>query len=372
MRPTVPIVVVAPDKLKGSATAAQAAAAISQGIRDRLPRAVVREIPIADGGDGTVDAALSAGWQRVDLVAEDALGNEGPTHFAMRDGVAIVELAQICGLVKLGDGRDPMGAGTEGLGTAIAHALDLGVHEVVIGLGGSASTDGGAGMLRRLGARTLGVEGRGGAPLAGISGLDLGGLSSKLAEVTFTLAADVDNPLLGPRGAAAVFAPQKGASPEQVVQLEDALARWAVVVGEATGRDVSDSPGAGAAGGAGFAALAVLNATRKSGVEVVLDLVGFDAASRDATLVVTGEGALDVQTLEGKAPAGVARRARAAGVPVVAVAGRNSLSADQIRAAGFRQVYTLSSVEPDPAKSMARAVDLLRLVGAQIANDLWF
>ncbi|MCE5289957.1 MAG: glycerate kinase [Nocardiaceae bacterium] len=372
MGTTVPIVVVAPDKLKGSATAAQAAAAISRGIVDRLPRAIVREIPIADGGDGTVDAALSAGWQRIDLVAEDALGVLRPTYFAMQDGVAIVELAQICGLVKLGDRRDPMGAGTEGLGTAIAHALDLGVHEIVIGLGGSASTDGGAGMLRRLGARTLGVEGRGGAVLAGISRLDLGGLSSKIADVTFTLAADVDNPLLGPRGAAAVFAPQKGATPGQVDELEQSLARWSAVVGAATGRDVSDCPGAGAAGGAGFAAMAVLNSARKSGVEVVLDLVGFDAASRDATLVVTGEGALDVQTLDGKAPAGVARRARAAGVPVVAVVGRNSLSSDQIRDAGFRQVYTLSSLEPDPEKSMAEALQLLRLIGAQIANDLWF
>ncbi|CAM3942098.1 glycerate kinase [Smaragdicoccus niigatensis] len=372
MRSTVPIVVVAPDKLKGSATAAQAAAAISQGIRDRIPQAVVRQLPIADGGDGTVDAALSAGWQRIDLVAEDALGVEGPTYFAMRDGVAIVELAQICGLVKLGDRRDPMGAGTEGLGTAIAHAVELGVREIVIGLGGSASTDGGAGMLRRLGARTLDVEGRGGAVLAGIARLDLSGLASSLAGVAFTLAADVDNPLLGPRGAAAVFAAQKGATLEQVDELEESLARWAAVVAEATGRDVSDSPGAGAAGGAGFAAMAALNAVRTSGVEVVLDLVGFDAASRDATLVVTGEGALDVQTLEGKAPAGVARRARAAGVPVVAVAGRNSLRAEQIRDAGFDRVYTLASLEPDSEKSIARALELLRLIGRHIADDLEF
>lgn len=364
MRPTLPTVVVAPDKLKGSLTAAEAATALAAGIRNAAPGLQVLELPIADGGDGTVAAALAAGWRRVDVVAEDAAGTLHDTFYAAKGSSAIVELAQVCGLVGLGGRLDPLGSGTEGLGAVIAHAIDRGAREIVIGLGGSASTDGGAGMLRRLGARTVGAVRSGGAGLVDVTGLDL---ADVCRDVSFVLAADVDNPLFGPRGAAAVFGPQKGADPEQVVELEASLRHWASIVEAEVGTGFAELPGAGAAGGAGFAAIAVLGAKRLSGADVVLDLVGFDAAVRGATLVITGEGALDEQTLEGKGPAAVARRA--GDVPVVAVAGRNLLSTEQLRAAGFSAAYSLADLESNPDKSMTNAAALLRQIGAQIARN---
>jgi glycerate kinase len=244
---------------------------------------------------------------------------------------------------------------------------------VVLGLGGSASTDGGAGLVQALGARLLDRDGRelprGGAALAGLAALDVSDLRRRLAGVRVLVASDVTHPLLGPDGAAAVFGPQKGATPADVARLEEALTTWAAVVAEATGRDRAAAAGAGAAGGTGFAALALLDGEMRSGIELVLDLVGFDAQLPGATLVVTGEGSLDEQSLAGKAPVGVLARARSAGVPVVAVAGRSLLSSDQVAAAGFAGVRTLSALEPDPRLSIAHADTLLAEVGAGLATE---
>ncbi|MBB5914002.1 glycerate kinase [Nocardia transvalensis] len=362
-------VVVAPDKFKGSVSGPEAAGALAAGMVRAAPGVEVVRAPVADGGDGTVDAFLAAGWERVEVEAEGPTGVPGPTAYAVRDETAVIELAAVVGLAKLPGGHaDPLHASTYGLGQVIAHALDRGVRTLVLGVGGSASSDGGAGMLQALGLRVLDVRGdevpRGGAALARAVGVDRSGLHPALADISVTLASDVDNPLLGTHGAVAVFAPQKGADPQQCAVLEAALANWAKLVDP----DGAERPGAGAAGGTGFGAMAVLGAVERSGIDVVLDLIGFESLVRGADLVVTGEGSFDEQTLRGKAPMGVCRAALAAGVPVVAVAGRCPLSENELRAAGFTACHTLAEIEPDPARSMAQAVPLLERIGAALAT----
>jgi glycerate kinase len=252
-------------------------------------------------------------------------------------------------------------------------------------VGGSASTDGGAGLLQALGARLLDASGEhvgreaGGRMLAGgedldaVTTLDLTSLHPALRAasraVELTLAADVINPLTGPDGAAQVYGPQKGASPAEVARLDAGLRHWAAVVAAAVGKDWSQTPGAGAAGGVGFAALAVLGARFRPGIDVVLELTGLESLLAGADLVITGEGSLDAQSLAGKAPVGVARAAARHGVPVVAVAGRNMLTAAELAAAGITAVYPLTDLEPDPARCHAEASGLLRQVGRMIARD---
>jgi glycerate 2-kinase len=344
-------VVVAPDKFKGCLPAAGVAAAVARGVRGVRPTAEVVLVPVADGGDGTVAAAVSAGWTEVVV---DAVGpTRGPVRaaYARRDRRAVVELAEVVGLDRLPDGRlDPLGASTYGLGMVIRAAVETGTTEIVLGLGGSASTDGGQGMVEALGAR-------------------LDSPTRLLTDVHVTVATDVDSPLLGPAGAAAVFGPQKGATPEQVEILERRLSRWAEVVAEATGQDLSARPGSGAAGGTGFAALALLGADIRPGIDVVLELVGFADRIVGADLAITGEGSLDAQSLAGKAPVGVARATAAYGIPVVAVAGRSQLGIEELRRAGISAAYPLSDLEPDPAQSIARAAELLEVTGARIASE---
>ena len=238
-------------------------------------------------------------------------------------------------------------------------ALEAGARRIILGVGGSASTDGGAGLLQALGARVLDASGEpvrpGGASLRDVAALDLTGLHPALHGAEIILAADVDNPLTGPDGAAEVYGPQKGASPAEVAALDAGLRRWAAVVAAAVGRDWSQAPGAGAAGGVGFAALAVLGATRRPGIELVLDLAGFETALDGADLVITGEGSLDAQSLAGKTPVGVARAAARRGIPVVAVAGRSTLTEAELAAAGIAAVYPLTDLEPDLERCRAEA-----------------
>jgi glycerate kinase len=276
-------------------------------------------------------------------------------------------------LTLLPDGQPaPLTASSHGTGQLIAAALDAGCRTIVLGVGGSACTDGGAGMLTALGARLLGADGLplppGGAALVNLAALDLSTLDGRVGETTFVLASDVDNPLLGPHGAAAVYGPQKGASPEDVALLETGLARLAQAVAEVTGRELASAPGAGAAGGVGFAALAVLAAAQRPGIEVVLDLVGLADQLDGAALVVTGEGRLDTQSLHGKAPIGVARAAARAGVPVLAVAGSCELDAETLRAAGISGCYPLTDIEPELARSKANAAPLLTQVATRLAR----
>jgi glycerate 2-kinase len=367
-------IVIAPDKFKGSLAAAQVATAIAAGLRSELPAAELVAIPVADGGEGTVDAAVAAGFGRALVTVDGPTGEPVHASYARRGEVAVVELACACGLMRLPGGRpEPLTASSFGAGQALAAALEAGARQIIFGVGGSASTDGGAGLLQALGARVLDARGeplaRGGAALSDVAALDLAGLHPALHSGSVILATDVVNPLTGPDGAAEVYGPQKGATPAQIGELASGLRRWAAVVAETTGADWSQAPGAGAAGGVGFAALAVLGAERRLGIELVLDLVSFDAALDGAALVIIGEGSLDTQTLAGKAPVGVARAATRRGIPVVAVAGRNTLTEGQLAAAGITAVYALSDLEPDPAVSSAEASTLLEQVGRTLARD---
>ncbi|TDU83658.1 glycerate kinase [Kribbella voronezhensis] len=366
-------ILVAADKFKGSSSSAEVAAAVSDGVRRVRPDVVIDSVPVADGGDGTLAAALAAGFELVPRTATGPTGEPVSTGFARRGDVAVVELAEASGLSRLPGGEPaPLTASSRGTGELIAAAIDSGCTQVILGIGGSACTDGGAGLLRALGARLLDADGEelteGGAALASADSLDLTALNDRLAGVQIVVACDVDNPLTGPTGAAAIYGPQKGASPEQVEQLDAALTHWSNLVGS----QCRDLPGAGAAGGVGFAALAVLGAGMRPGIELLLNLVGFQERVEDAELVITGEGALDEQTLRGKAVAGVAAAARKAGVPVVAVCGSNRLDDDRLREAGIAAVYALTDLEPDVRKCIAEPVPLLRQLGERIAGDWSF
>ncbi len=359
-------VILAPDKFKGTLTAREAAAHLAAGLHDRLPDLEFRELPVADGGDGTLEAAISAGFRAVPVRADGPTGQPVDTAYAERDGLALVELAAISGLGRLpGHRLDPLHASSYGTGQLVRAALDAGAHTVVIGLGGSACTDGGAGLVQALGVRLLDQHGaelpRGGAALAQIDRVEAGGLHPPARAADVVVISDVDNPLLGRNGAARVYGPQKGASPEQVELLESALARWAQVLDPGAAR----LPGAGAAGGVAFGALALLGASVRRGIEYLLELVGFPEALTTARMVITGEGSLDEQTLNGKAPAGVASLARQAGVPVVAVAGRVALARAQLQAAGFAEAYALTDIEPDTERCASQAGPLLERLAAE-------
>lgn len=376
-------VLVACDKFKGSLTARQVIEYIGAGLRDVVPDLDVRSVIVADGGDGTLDAALAAGFERRPVTCAGPTGLAVETAYAVSAppggdaGIALVEMADACGLIRLPgggtDALDALGASSRGLGEVIAAALDAGYRCVIVGIGGSASTDGGAGMLAALGARFLDAAGAelpdGGGALSRLARVDYSGLHPAIAATEFTVACDVDNPLLGEHGAASIFGPQKGATPDDVRRLDDALARLAQLTAAQTGRSMADHPGAGAAGGVGWAALEVLGATMRPGIELVLELSGFDQAIQGAELVITGEGSLDRQTLLGKTPAGVAKAAREAGVPVVAVCGRALLDDADTARAGLAGVYRLTDLEPDPDVCMRDAGPLLLRLAARLAED---
>ncbi|MFF8403394.1 glycerate kinase [Streptomyces sp. NPDC014846] len=369
-------VLIAADKFKGSLTAVQVAERVTAGLRRIVPDLQVEALPVADGGDGTVDAAVAAGFERREVRVAGPLGREVTAAFALRGGTAVVEMAEASGLQRLPAGVfAPLTASTYGSGELLRAALDAGARTIVFGVGGSATTDGGAGMLAALGARFLDGNGEpvspGGGGLAALARADLSGLDPRLASVELVLASDVDNPLTGPKGAPAVYGPQKGATPDDVETLDAALAHFAKVLeGEAGPRaaEYAASPGAGAAGGIGYGAL-LMGARFRAGIEVMLDVLGFAPALERASLVVTGEGSLDEQTLHGKAPAGVAAAARAAGKEVVAVCGRLALPQEALLRAGIGQAYPLTSVEPDVARCIAEAGPILEQVAARIAED---
>ncbi|MEV4784220.1 glycerate kinase [Streptomyces tuirus] len=367
---------VAADKFKGSLTAVEVAERVTAGLRRVLPDLEVEALPVADGGDGTVAAAVAAGFERREVRVAGPLGDEVTAAYALRGDTAVVEMAEASGLQRLPAGVfAPLTASTYGSGELLRAALDAGARTIVFGVGGSATTDGGAGMLSALGARFLDADGEpvppGGGGLAELATADLSGLDPRLAEVELVLASDVDNPLTGPKGAPAVYGPQKGASPEDVETLDAALAHFAKVLESAVGPRAAEyaaSPGAGAAGGIGYGAL-LLGARFRPGIEVMLDVLGFAPALDRADLVITGEGSLDEQTLHGKAPAGVAAAARAADKDVVAVCGRLALPPQTLGRAGFRRAYPLTDAEPDVAKCIAEAGPILERVAERIARD---
>jgi glycerate kinase len=366
-------IVLAPDKFKGSLTAAEVAEAIATGLRAARDVAI-DVLPVADGGDGTLAVALATGYRPVEVPAADALGDPATAVIGVRDRHAIIELAATCGLQRLtGDRLRPEHCTTIGLGQAVLGALDHGCTRITIGLGGSASTDGGAGLLCGLGARLLDADGRPVAPvpaeLARVSSVDLSGLDSRLSGAELEVAVDVDAPLLGPLGAATIFGPQKGADPEAVQRLEDALRHWAQLLHGVSRHADPAHPGSGAAGGTAFGALA-LGARLVDGADTFLDLVGFDDHAAGATLVVTGEGRIDRQTLMGKAPAVVARRATRLGVPCVAVVGSRApdLSDRDLSDHGLREVHQLVDVAPTAADDPDLSRSALTTLGTRIAH----
>ncbi|MFC7485914.1 glycerate kinase [Knoellia sp. CPCC 206453] len=371
-------VLLAPDKFKGTLTAAEVAEHVGRGLRAALGDVEdgvdIARVAVADGGDGMVAAALEAGHTEVTVTVSGPTGAPRQGRYAVSGTGAVIEMAGLCGLALLAGDLAPLTASSRGLGDALAHALDAGAERVVLGIGGSASTDGGAGMLAALGARTFDASGQelpdGGGALASAARVDLTGLHPRLTQIELLVACDVDNPLTGPRGAAAVYAPQKGADPEQVAALDAALGRWANILDTATGAEGRDVAGAGAAGGVGYAALVALGGQLRPGVELALDLTGFHTVLNGVDLVVTGEGSLDEQTLNGKAPAGVARAARAHGIPVVAVAGRCELSPEALASAGIERVWALTDLATEPDEALRAPGPLLERAGAEIGRWL--
>ncbi|ELY2492334.1 glycerate kinase [Cronobacter sakazakii] len=322
-------IVIAPDSFKESLSAMDVAKAIEAGFREIYPQAHYVCVPMADGGEGTVEAMVAAtGGQIITTPVTAPLGNKVDGFFGLLgDGeTAVVEMAAASGLHLVPTAqRDPRITTSYGTGELILAALERGVKAIIIGIGGSATNDGGAGMMQALGARFFDGEGRelapGGAALARLERLDLSALDPRLAQVSVTAACDVDNPLCGEKGASAVFGPQKGATPAMVTELDAALRRFGEQLEAATGKAIISAPAAGAAGGMGAALLGMLNAELRPGIEIVIESLGLAQAVRDADLVITGEGRLDSQSIHGKTPVGVARVAKQFQRPVVAIAG---------------------------------------------------
>jgi glycerate kinase len=357
-------VVVAPNAFKGSLSAVEAAAAMSAAVSIVMPSATITPRPIADGGDGSIDALVAAGFTPVPVAVRGPTGRPVTATIAMRDGTAVVELANTCGLLLLPDHHPaPMTSSTSGLGDAVLAALDAGARSIVLCLGGSASTDGGVGLLRALGARVLDEFGLevdpGGRWLQDIVSVDLSTLDPRVRGTHVTVATDVTSPLFGPEGAAVVFAPQKGASPAEVAALDAGLRSWARALAGSTGRDESGSPGSGAAGGTGVAAMAALNADVVSGAGYIAEAIGLGLALSGADLVLTGEGSLDEQSLLGKGAVQVALAARSAGVATVVVCGTIGLSRDQLRDLGVLAWGSLTDIAADHDDAVSRAAELL-------------
>ena len=371
-------IVIAPDSFKESLSAAGVASALARGLRQALPTAEILECPLGDGGEGTLDAVLAAtGGEVREARVTGPLGEPVTARWGWlaEQRTAFVEMASASGLELVPRARrDVRVATSHGTGELLRAALDVGAERLVLAIGGSATNDGGAGVLQALGVRLLDGQGQalapGGAALASLASLNLTDLHPRLAAVEVVIAADVDNPLCGPQGASQIFGPQKGASPEQVRELDAALAHFATVTAATLGRDVSEQPGAGAAGGVGFAALAFLQATFRPGIEVVAELVGLDEALQDADLAVTGEGRLDGQTLRGKTPAGVLRLAQRHGVPVVAVAGSLGEGYDALYQQGLAAAFSLVPGPLSLEEALAQAEGLLERTARDIGR-LW-
>lgn len=371
-----PTVVVAPDKFKGSLTGVEVAAIVARTIHRLAPHAEVREHPIADGGEGTVELALAAGMEPVTVQVLGPMGVPVAATFAVRDDTAVIEMAAAAGLSLLPGPPNRTTAGsasTFGVGQLIAAALDNGARRIVLGLGGSASTDGGAGLAVALGAKLTTAAGEpaplGGFGLGSLANVDLSGLDPRLRGVEVIAACDVDNPLLGPDGAAAVYGPQKGADAELVTRLDTNLRQWADLIEPLSDRECRHEPGAGAAGGTSFGLMALLGARLLSGVQFMMELVGYEQILPELDLFIVGEGSLDEQSLRGKGPIGAAAAARASGANVVAVVGRNLLTREQYEGAGLDAVYALTDIEPDPRVCMTDAARLLEDLTARLVSD---
>lgn len=375
-------ILIAPDSFKGSLSAAEAAAAMARGAKAAFPAAAVVEIPMADGGEGTLDALVAGtGGQVVTLTVTGPLGTPVEARFGLLgDGeTAAIEMASASGLLLVPtEERNPLFTTTYGTGELIRAALDRGVKRIVCGIGGSATNDGGAGMIMALGAKLLKADGSpigfGGRALADLDRIDLSDLDPRAKQVELLVACDVDNPLCGPRGASATYGPQKGATPEMVAELDQNLAHLAEIMSRDLGVNVREVPGAGAAGGLGAGLMGFLGARPRPGIEVVMEALHMDDLLAGVTLVVTGEGRTDGQTLAGKVPMGVARRAANHGIPAIVVSGAVTPDAEALREHNIASLISICDGPMPLDQAMTHAAELLerataralRLVGVGI------
>jgi glycerate kinase len=362
-------IVIAPDSFKGSAASSDIATWIETGIHSVIPDCETVKIPIGDGGEGSLDAVLGAGFTAIKCEVLGPVGNRVSAQIAINGDTAFIEMAQASGLSQLPGGvKSALSASSYGTGQLILEALNRGVSRIILGVGGSATTDAGAGALQALGAKLIDKDGNniapGGAALSDCAEIDTSGIDPRVAKVSFTLASDVTNPLLGPEGTAHVFAPQKGATPADVEVLEESLTHFASLVGG----DFASMPGAGAAGGFGFMAFAFLNAQAQSGIDVILDLVDFDSHLAGADYVITGEGKFDSQSVKGKAPWGIFQRASKQNIQTVLVAGQVNI--EEAINTGYLAAYSLQNFESDLSKSISHPQPLLHMVGQEIAAQL--
>jgi glycerate kinase len=371
-------VAIAPNSFKGSLTASAAADSIARGLRKAWPGIAIVKIPMADGGDGTLQAIVAAtGGRTVPCRVTDPLGRNIRSMFGLTgDGrTAVIEMALASGLTLLKTReRNPMLTTSRGTGELIRAALDHGVRDLVIGIGGSATNDGGMGIARALGARFLDARNReladrGGA-LTRLARIDASGLDARLKHTSISVVCDVDNPLCGRRGAARVYGPQKGATPAMVKQLDAGLKRLAALLQADLGADVVNLPGAGAAGGVGAGLVAFLNARLRPGVDVVTQAIGLERKLAGCDLVITGEGRLDGQTVFGKAPAGVARIAQKLGIPVIAICGSLGPNAGHVRRAGIAAFFSALEESVAEAELPRRGPGMLERCAEQVGRLL--
>ncbi|MGD8233997.1 glycerate kinase [Vibrio sp. TRT 1302] len=371
-------VVIAPDSYKESLTAMEVATAIENGFKEIMPNAEYIKLPMADGGEGTVQSLVDATGG--DIVTVEVMGPLGQpvTGFygLLGDGsTAVIEMAAASGLHLVEPSeRNPMLTTTYGTGELIKAALDKGVDHIIIGIGGSSTNDGGVGMAQALGAKLVDEQGAelsfGGGALANLASIDLSGLDPRLADVQLEVACDVDNPLCGPKGASHIFGPQKGATPEMVVQLDANLAHYAKVIRQTNGKDVIDQAGAGAAGGLGAALLGLFDATLRPGINIVMDAVNLTEVMKDADLVITGEGRIDSQTIHGKTPIGVARTAKLYDLPVIGIAGSIAQDCRVVHDHGLDAVYSVVLGATDLPTALKEAAFNVEMTSRNIAAAL--
>ncbi|QBF26824.1 glycerate kinase [Pseudomonas tructae] len=371
-------IVIAPDSFKDSLSAEGVADAIASGLAQVLPQAQLVKCPMADGGEGTMDAIVAAcAGELRHVQVRGPLGEpvQAAWGWLGESRTAIIEMAQASGLQLLSlEQRDACRSSTFGTGQLIGAALDAGAQRIILAIGGSATNDGGSGMLRALGLQLFDAQehslAEGGLALGGLARIDASALDHRLLEVQLEVAADVDNPLCGSNGASAIFGPQKGASPAQVQALDKALGHFADHCAQLLGHDVRDFPGCGAAGGMGFAAKAFMQAAFRPGIEVVAQLAGLEVAVLGADLVITGEGRFDAQTLRGKTPFGVARIAQRHGVPVVVIAGTLGQGYEELYGHGIDAAFALTSGPMSLEQACSQAAALLEARARDIAR-LW-
>ncbi len=367
-------IVIAPDSFKGSLSSTEAAQAMARGVQRVLPEAELVLLPLSDGGEGLVESLVTAsGGELLEYEVTGPLGTPVTAQMGLMGGgrTAVIEMAQASGLVLVPEAeRNPLVTTTFGTGELIAKALDLGCDHLIIGIGGSATNDGGMGMAQALGVRFLDGEGEllgsGGGELARLASIDLSRLDPRLEDVRIEVACDVNNPLTGPQGASHVYGPQKGATPEMVEFLDAALARYDRILQRDAGQDVGRVPGAGAAGGLGAGLMALLGGRLVSGIELVLSALDFETKAAGASLVLTGEGKFDAQSAYGKVPMGVARRSRALGVPVVVIAGTVLPSAEILHGEGVSAYFSIINRPMSLKEAMEGAVELLENQVAEV------